>query len=248
MKRLLLYLLLVIVLVVGIVLARAPASLIEQALATVPDASLVATRGTLWAGRGSLNVANTHLGQLTWEVAPAALLGGSLSADWTLQGNGLDLAGSADVGLNAASALADGRIERNLLNQVLAAYDIEVESDLTLTSIALEISAIDSGKPVLEALSGRVSSQAGGVRYWLAGQSDSAQLPPLNAELSNAAGSAIAEVTAQGDSAVLMRLGLDPTGLGRVAVTKRFTEMLGRPWSGRDPSHAVVIEVQEQLF
>jgi glycine cleavage system H lipoate-binding protein len=37
-------------------------------------------------------------------------------------------------------------------------------------------------------------------------------------------------------------------GMATVGITKQFTKMLGEPWPGGEPDHAVVLEVGEKLF
>jgi hypothetical protein len=45
---------------------------------------------------------------------------------------------------------------------------------------------------------------------------------------------------------LLSRVAAD--GWVTIGITKRFTQLLGQPWTGSDADHAVVLEVQEQLF
>lgn len=248
MKRPLLTVLLIAVAVAVIVIARAPASLISRVLQDVPDAHLIAPSGTIWNGRGTLSVARVTLGELRWTVQPAQLITGRLAADFTLQSTELDLSGMAGVGLASASAEVNGEVSAAAINRWLAVYDISIDSDLTLTAVDVELSELGEQPPVIDALSGEVVSEAGSVRYRLAGRTDLADLPALQATLSSESGSAEAVVVQDGQAAELMTLGLSPSGEGRVAITKRFTQLLNRPWPGSDPGHAVVIEVREQLF
>jgi hypothetical protein len=53
---------------------------------------------------------------------------------------------------------------------------------------------------------------------------------------------------ATGESTPLLHAALADNGFVRVGVTKYLTAMLGQPWPGSDPDHAVVLEVEEQVF
>lgn len=248
MKRPALTIALVTLIVVAIVIARAPASLIARALADVPDATLTSASGTLWAGSGALNVRGLPLGTVTWDVHPSAMLRGQLQADWALRSAELDLHGLASAGLSSARVQTNGNVSASFFNRQLALYDIQVDSSLTLSDVAAQVDGVWANQPTLTALSGQVRSQAASVRYRLAGRSDNVRLPALLASLEDDNGSARARVTPESSDEELMRLSLAPSGFAGVAITKRFTKLLGRPWPGSDPDHAIVIEVQEQVF
>ena len=53
---------------------------------------------------------------------------------------------------------------------------------------------------------------------------------------------------ADGDTTPLLHAELKTNGFARIGVTKYLTKMAGNPWPGGDPDHAIVLEVEEQVF
>ena len=58
----------------------------------------------------------------------------------------------------------------------------------------------------------------------------------------------VAVAYATGESTPLLQAALTGNGFARIGVTKYLTRLLGQPWPGGDPDHAVVLEVEEQVF
>jgi hypothetical protein len=83
------------------------------------------------------------------------------------------------------------------------------------------------------------------VTYLLSGKLYNSALPPMRALLGPGP-EAIAFAT--GDETPLLLARLEPNGFAKVGVTKYLTKILGNPWPGGDPDHAVVLEVEEQVF
>jgi hypothetical protein len=50
------------------------------------------------------------------------------------------------------------------------------------------------------------------------------------------------------DETPLMLARISRDGLATIGITKQFTKLLGEPWPGNEPDHAVVLEVGEKLF
>lgn len=81
----------------GFVVANTPASwVITQARPQLSSArvALVDVRGSAWDGSAELSLRGEHLGRLHWSTSPWAVMGGSLDADFSIQGSRLDLSGS----------------------------------------------------------------------------------------------------------------------------------------------------------
>ena len=70
-------------------------------------------------------------------------------------------------------------------------------------------------------------------------------LPPLVAYLGEGAE---ATVFAQNGQTPLIKAELQDNGFAKVGITRLLTKMLDNPWPGSEPDHAVVLEVEEQVF
>jgi hypothetical protein len=92
---------------------------------------------------------------------------------------------------------------------------------------------------------GEISWSGGTVRYTLSGQSSSSTLPPLIAYLGDGVE---AVVFAQNAQTPLIKAELLDNGFAKIGITKLLTKILDNPWPGSDPDHAVVLEVEEQVF
>lgn len=247
MKRIVVSVVLGALIVAGIVVARLPATLISNA---VTDASIVTatqTRGTIWQGQTYLTTPALELGTLQWTLAPLTLFTGRASVDWRLTGTGLQLGGNANAGFTTTSATVSGRVDAATLNSLLAPYDIRVGRGVQIDTID---ALIESGWP--SALDGRVLWQGGDVTYTLSGRREAQRLPPMTAilDLDTSGDSAQprAHVRADGDPILLMRAALQRNGFAKVGVTRHFTDLVAMPWPGSDPDHAIVLEVEEQVF
>ena len=91
----------------------------------------------------------------------------------------------------------------------------------------------------------QVTWSGGQVRYILSGRSSTSILPPLVAYLGEGAE---ATVFAQNGQTPLIKAELLDNGFAKVGITRLLTKMLDNPWPGSEPDHAVVLEVEEQVF
>ncbi|MGC8517342.1 MAG: type II secretion system protein N [Steroidobacteraceae bacterium] len=80
----------------AVLLARLPAAWVLPALG--PRLTCARVEGTLWSGEcAGARLAGVHLDQLTWQVHPAALLGGRLAADLSARRAGAEASGEVNV-------------------------------------------------------------------------------------------------------------------------------------------------------
>ncbi|MFK7914049.1 MAG: type II secretion system protein N [Pseudomonadales bacterium] len=242
MKR---YLLVGILVLLAVVIYAAPASLLKQPLAAAGDLRVSQLQGTLWNGSGAVNVQNIALGTLRWQFAPARLLKAQAAFDYTLQGDHINLTGSAGRSFGPWLLEADGNVGSALVNQYLATYEIRMDGDLHLNTLALQA----SGHPV-EQLSGSVDWPGGLVSYPVPGGQASRTLPPLRADLSLDADNSepLANVHSESVNFPLISLRVLNSGFVKISLTRRFTQIVGMPWPGSEPDHAFVLEVEEQVF
>jgi hypothetical protein len=230
----------------GFVIAFAPAGILERLLEENTQAELTDTRGTLWHGQAQLLVNKHHIGALSWDFAPLSLLGLAPRYDWQLTAEDKRMQGSAALSFAQAEAAAQGSLDADAINPTLRAYDIFIGGhfDVQPTHVAV----LTENRVVTE-LDGALNWSGGLVRYTLSGIMRETTLPSMSAILSmNDSGMPQAVVYATGEQAPLMLVSLHDNGFAKVSITKLFTKLLGNPWPGSDPDHAVVIEVEEQIF
>ena len=150
------------------------------------------------------------------------------------------LSGGVDAGVSNVQATIEGRVDGAFVNRWLAPYHIELAGVFDLQAVNFEL----QGRSLTQ-LAGRLDWDGGPIRYQLSGKMHDSVLPPMTADL----GPGPAAVAyAKGESTPLLQAALTDNGFARIGVTKYLTRILGQPWPGGDPDHAVVLEVEEQLF
>ncbi len=225
-----------------VIVARAPASLITTALPTQAPAQLVNLDGTLWQGAGDLLVEGVAIGRLDWQIQPVTFLQGRVGYDLGLSGSELSLEGEASTGFTGSEAALNGSVGAAFVNRWLAPYYINLAGTFTIDHLTTTLSGTG---PLPEQLDGRLSWDGGPVSYRLSGKMHSSALPPMRAELGPGAE---AVAFAEGEATPLLTAELKADGFAKIGVTKYLTRLLGQPWPGGDPDHAVVLEVEEQVF
>lgn len=220
---------------------RAPASLIGHFIDDRGPVSLLALDGTLWSGNGNLLIGGIQVGRLDWSFRPVMLLKGSLGYDLALTGTDIDVAGDVALGLGGGrTAVANGTVRAPFVNIWLKPYFIELSGTFVLDEVHAEL----SGRR-LDTLSGTLTWDGGPLSYRLSGKMHRSALPPMRADLGPGPE---ATAYAQGESTPLLLASVEDNGFARFGVTKYLTKLVGEPWPGGDPDHAVVLEVEEQVF
>lgn len=240
------YLIAGLLLFLGFAVVFAPAGLLDRGLERNSQADLTDTRGTLWQGQANLLINRQALGMVHWDFAATSLLQLAPRYDWRLEGGGKHLNGSAAITLNTAQASAQGSIDSSAINPMLQRYDIFVNGQFQLQPT--RITWLTDANQAAD-LDGQLDWSGGLVRYTLSGILRETTLPPLSAFLRMSDQNlpeAVVYVT--GEQTPLMMAALGDNGFVKVSITKLFTKLLGNPWPGSDPDHAVVIEVEEQIF
>ena len=229
----------------GLVVALAPASLLDMALERGGEADLTQVQGSVWQGQGQLTIRGTALGQVRWEMQPLTLFAAYPTFDWQRDGPGHRLQGEAGAGFSTRTVLVSGTVSSESVNTWLAPYLITIEGDTQVSAVQI----VQSHQQSISHLSGDVEWEGGQVTYQLSGLSNQSFLPPLAAKLTpNDAGSPSAVVTQKGAATPLIQATLQPDGFAKVGLTKAFLQILGTPWPGNDPETRVVIEVEEKII
>jgi len=255
MKR---YLLIGTLLFVGFALANAPASLATRAITNLqsnanPPISLLRPSGTLWAGAGELSAAGQTLGKLHWQLQPLGLVTGALKGRYQLAlrsdaGDSNQLRGEVAAGFTRIKADVAGQLSGGYISQWLNNYEVNVGGTFTSDNLTLTLDPNEVW-PTLMA-SGDVLWSGGQVSYREGNRIARQVLQPLTAMVSsnrNDTQGLQAEIFGE-ESYPLLQVVLMPNGFAKVSITRRLTEIVGSPWPGSDPGHAIVLEVEQSVF
>jgi type II secretion system (T2SS) protein N len=224
----------------------APAGLLKRLVEDRSDVVLLEPNGTLWNGNSQVLANGIDLGKITWNFNALALLGANIDYALTLQDAAWQLQGNAGRSFSSVNANLSGTIDSAAINRWLEDYDIFINGAVEIAPTQI---IADPDNRQITYLQGQLRWQGGDVRYALSGISHQAALPPLEAYLDmNDANQPQAVVYEQGQQTPLIITTFAANGFVKVGVTKRFTQILQNPWPGSDPDHAVVIEVEEQIF
>ena len=224
--------------------AFAPASLVRLLLRDTGPVTLTSPAGTLWRGVGDLGLAGTQLGRLSWSFAPSMLLRAQLGFDVDLRGERMQLHGVAATSTGAAHLDVSGHLDTALLAGVLSRYDLHIPGDLTIEQLDMT-SAYPSRVPNAR---GELTWSGGVVAYRLSGRDHRVTLPKLVGFIDSSAGQPEMTVYQIDDKTPLLLARIAQDGMATIGITKQFTILLGEPWPGGEPDHALVLEVGEKLF
>jgi len=229
-----------VALFLAFLVARAPAGLIRLVVPDESPVDLFELDGTLWHGSGDLTVDGQRVGRLGWSFRPVTLLSAKAGYDLALTGDQLDLNGRVKTGPGGTTTTLAGQVSAPFVNVWLAPYYIELTGTFVLEDVQADASGLR-----LDDLSGTIDWDGGPITYRLSGKLYRSALPALYASLGPGS---TATVFARGEATPLLHAALLENGFARFGVTKYLTKMLGNPWPGGDPDHAVVLEVEEQVF
>lgn len=240
------YVVIGLLLFLGFILTFAPAGILASAISANSRAEVLNPEGTLWSGQGQLNIDHVAIGVINWNFDFSSLGRGTPGYRWTFKHKDDLINGFTGVGFSSVDAALQGRLDARSLNHWLRRYDIVLSGTIDVAPSSVTL-ATDSGFPV--AMEGQISWDGGVVRYVLSGLLNQVTLPPMQAFINlSEQGVAEAVVYAQDQHNPLLKASLGQNGYVKVGITKLFTKMLNNPWPGSEPDHAVVIEVEEQIF
>jgi len=224
--------------------AFAPASLVRYVVPRDGFVTIAAPTGTLWRGSGDLGVGGMPVGTVAWSFAPGALLRANLGYDVDVKGDHVALSGWIGAGVSSARGELGGTLDTVLLGDTLARYDLRIPG--TIAVERLEIGGAYTAR--LPQTRGELKWSGGAVDYALSGREHHVTLPPLVGFVDSSSGQPEISVYQVNDKMPLLLARITQDGLATIGITKQFTKMLGEPWPGSEPDHAVVLEVGEKLF
>ncbi|MCP5181020.1 MAG: type II secretion system protein N [Pseudomonadales bacterium] len=229
----------------GFAVAYAPASLLRRYTNDVPGLDIVDPAGTLWSGNGTLVADGRVLGRATWRIRPLAAL--KLHGVYDVRvfnDNGSLLEGSIDIGFQGLTLDAAGTVDTQTLNQVLQTWQLSLSGDLDVKHV---VSRWRDGR--LDSLDGELGWAGGQALFNNPGGPGQATLPMLTAVLTgDGQGGLSAILVSEGEQTPLVQARLAADGMLKVDITKRMTRLLGTPWRGDEPDHAVVISLEETVL
>ncbi|MEM1230511.1 MAG: type II secretion system protein N [Pseudomonadota bacterium] len=257
MKR---YVLVGLLVTAGVLISLAPVSLLKPLLPAPGSViELQQLGGTLWRAGAVLSHEGRPLGDLRWQLEPAALLQGRLSYAFQLSGPDAQATGTAARGFSAAHLRLDGTLAAAPLQPLLRRYELNVPGEFKLDDIR---ATVEGTTPV--ALAGNLRWSGGRVSFPQGERLATIALPAMAAvlqldgeqqplaEVFESTGNATADSAAgagrdQGAHPLLILTALH-SGFVKIAVTRKLTRLAGMPWPGSEPDHAVVLEVEQQVF
>lgn len=236
-----------------VLLTQAPASLLTPLLPQGGQAvALEQLRGTLWRAAATVKHQGRVLGDLSWQFQPGRLLTGQLGVDWQIAGPDVSGSGTAGRSLSAWHLTADGVAASRLFAPLLAEYELVIPGQVTLAALDANV----RGQQLAE-LAGHLLWPGGSVTFPQGNRLATIAMPPLRAELAmDGEQQPLAEVfqadgngkRSPGADYPLLTLTALASGFAKIAVTRRLTRLAGVPWPGSEPDHAVVLEVEQQVF
>lgn len=237
-----------IVVFLGIGITLLPARLVDQALQPVPGIDLTEPAGTVWNGSAGLWLDGRQLGLLQWQFTPATLLSLRPGYRYTLLGDGIALQGRVLGNTGSAEVMVLGTLDASAVQPWLAPYNIRVGGEFSTDELRLSGILTDGVMTAVEDASGELHWSGGPVTWELSGNTHSNTLEALTARLQPTEFGARATVYRQDGQTPLLVAENLPDGFVKIGITRLFTKLLGQPYPGSEPDHAVVLEVEEQLF
>ena len=224
------------------VVALAPARTLTTFAERLEGVALHEVSGFWWGGDAELVLLGSPTGVLSWRFDPLSPFLVELRFDWRLLDADLRLTGSAGVRFGGAADIrASGEVAAATMNPILADYHIRLPGTFQLDGVTVGI----DGDQL--AVAGTLDWNGGATIYRLSGSVFEVDLPPMVAVLEIDAGEPTLTVYTAADRTRLLIVGLDAEGWLRVGVTKRLTDLAGKPWSGAAADEDVVVSVQERV-
>lgn len=202
--------------------------------------------GTLWHGQAQLRIPQFGAISADWQIAPAALLTGTVSGDLNIKGDGLKVTGTASLGLDQQLVLANGDIflSSSYLKPMLRRGRASLAGDFEVNKLNATLDL--QQQQVLDA-AGRLIYSGGDVSFPVDGKPVNATLPMLVGQLSKPAEKIeLSLATTEGNS-----IGsgyLQPDGWGGIAIKRRFLDILGQKWPKDVDEESVIFEVSQKLL
>ena len=224
------------------ILVLAPARTLTAFAESPAGVTVYSVSGFWWRGNANLVLRGYPAGELSWSFNPLALFLADLHFDWQLQGEDMQLAGLAGIGFGGTTTVeASGEIAAAAINPGLATYHIELPGVFQVDGLLVRVEDDEL------MVAGTLDWNGGPTNYRLSGRTFEIDMPPMAAVLETKAGQPTLTVRDAADGIQLLVLALDAEGWLRIDVTKRLTDLAGKPWPGTAQDEEVVVSVQEKV-
>lgn len=228
----------------GVGFYTAPATLFPFVIGGDSPLRLTEAKGSLWTGESAVVFNGWSIGQLHWSFAPRTLLDGAIGFRWLLEGTEYEASGQMKINFNRWSVVATGALHSGAIRKILKPYYIDAGGHLTIT----KLDAYGTYNNPSPTYWGTLNWTGGEVHYQLSTRKYKTTLPPLIASIETINGEPTLIANAQGDELPLLIMKLNHEGWVNLGITKEFMKIVGQQWRGKEPKHAIVLEVAEQLL
>ncbi len=226
-----------------ICLVFAPAGLLRHFVSDVPGLHVVSPKGTLWSGAGGIIVQGEQIGSAEWSLQPLSLFAFELAWEVRFSGRDATLHGDVRISPGTLRGKASGVIGVDAINYTLAPWDTRIESPVSVEH--LEATFEDQSLTMLD---GQLTWPGGATSWLMDGGTSNATLPPMTAVLSSQDATLSGLMVPVDGQIPVVQVTLAPDGALTVKISKLLTRLVGRPWPGSDPDHAIVVEMVDDVF
>jgi hypothetical protein len=259
MRKPLFFGLLSLLIFIGVIVLRAPASpiwrlLAPQVTSALPGLVVSRVTGTVWDGQAQLQYANMLPGNVTWQVSGLELLSERLAFAATINGDAhnLQITGSAslsELSIDTFRGTLDGRY----LSQYGQRYQMQLGGELNILSLRL----ITTQRWPLEA-AGQITWSGGAVSIPGPGGRQYLQLPALRGELTMLDQSLQLQIRETASDAIkdegkdkgkeLLTVVLQPSGWAKVAIKTRMFMLASIDLPGGQRPDDMALTLEEKIF
>lgn len=246
MKRLLVYFVVFVVVLTGVLIAFAPASIAWLALKddvanAAPGLEVTAIKGTLWQGDAQFHYLRLPPTGLEWKVAPASVFMGHPVATLATSGD--------DQHIDAKAGVAGEVIHFDATGYVDSRYVNAISRDLGLTFTGrLEINKLelDGDSRWFNSADGDLHWNGGQIMYQTSEGPQLLKLPPMDGKLAMAGNNLQLAITSNGQS--MLDVVLKPTGWVAITLKVRLFEVANLQWpTGAGPDDTA-LTLEEKIF
>lgn len=200
--------------------------------------------GQVWHGAVRTNILGHSL-NIGWHIDGLYNDGAVLPLSWTLSTPASHLNGQLRFpGFDTLAATARGSVNiPEFSAEIRRSGGAIIEGDVTVDSFDL---ALSEGS--VDSLNGRVRWGGGRVSWPMGGNTQSATLPPLKADIDEQQKRVDFLVSRQDNPDPLVSATLSPDGVMKIELFRRMLDLVNQPWSGNAAPGDVVFSVQQRVL
>ncbi len=225
-------------------LVMAPAALLPQFF-SIPHVKLENTEGTIWHGNAETFFDDQHIGLLVWHVRPLGLINGKLTVNFTLERDGVSLAGVSTSRLDNHEISLVGDVSSRFVNVFTLAYDIRLSGNLSVNDVRIRANS----ERQVESVEGDLTWNGGPVRFKLANVLHEVTLEPVLGTLTQDASFVVLNVRRTRTQTPVLAFRFDPeTGWVHLRAFPAFLEFANIPSNYLMQDADFLFEVSQKLL